>query len=641
MTTANDVTAKIEGLIAKGNSTTGFSDADLTTVVDRLTRGYGKRVFTVSSALVHVSSANAAGELYEGEPYSSELTADEDYSIQSVSVLMGGEDVTASAYIGGRIEIAAVTGDVVVTATATENPSYFNVTWADHFITCGQNTDNYNAWAPHGLQYDDVNDAYLMLQCHSSRHVNGTLSAWTLSRIYPDEPWRADDMGLPAENRLGALWVEGGVWYVLGVNSTTAYRSEDMGKTWNTFQIDLSASLWGIYKCGGVYYSGDDATTDTYYTSTDLRTWTKRSFGFSEQYPKLTEASFCQLKGHIYAFLRTNDSELGHPVILKSTDGVSWEFVSDALLHAWRSTTGCAQMGDYIVIADIDRDNGLLYYSRFDGETVEELNEWNVGRGGDDFHCPCVCSNGRGTVILEFMLHSWMFTGSFWDADQYACENMMFIGSAVGASAYSFKIERIVPHYETGTDEEAEAWVRQYYDIYAEDGVDVNIRHPYWNADFVRIEVPDSGQYQAAVVCKLNNVASFTANDARAWFYRGAHIVFFASKEGGSQRYGASINRDYPDQSSALLHIRGRPFICNNVAGSSGSIPSVQLREHVVEVPESDYTGTPQINAGFAPTDSLGLRRQAPIVSDTGNVANLRGFDLCTYVDSSGEVIST
>lgn len=45
------------------------------------------------------------------------LTADEDYTIQSVTVTMGGVDIS-SCYANGVITIPNVTGDVVDTAAA-------------------------------------------------------------------------------------------------------------------------------------------------------------------------------------------------------------------------------------------------------------------------------------------------------------------------------------------------------------------------------------------------------------------------------------------------------------------------------------------------------------------------------------------
>lgn len=73
----------------------------------------------VDSSLTNVSSSVALPmRVNLNEPFSTTLTPTTNYTITSVSVTMGGEDVTSSAYSGGVISIAEVTGDIVVTALA-------------------------------------------------------------------------------------------------------------------------------------------------------------------------------------------------------------------------------------------------------------------------------------------------------------------------------------------------------------------------------------------------------------------------------------------------------------------------------------------------------------------------------------------
>lgn len=476
----------------------------------------------------------------------------------------------------------------------TDEPatSFFNVEWSNYAITCGQNTNNYNAWAPNNLQYDSVNDAFIFLQCHADKHLNQTYSAWTLTRIYPDEPWKTEDLGLPAHNGLGCLWVEDGVWYVFQMDGTTAYKSNDMGKTWNTFTINLSAPFWGIYKCNGVYYSGDDSTTDTYYTSTDLVTWETCSFGFSDRYAALMEASFCWYKDYVWAFLRTNDATLGHPVILKSADGLTWEFVSDSMLHTYRSMVNCYPYEDYIILADIDRDNGILYYSRFDGETVLTLNQWNVGAGGDDFHCPCICSDGKETIIIEFMLHSWMFTGSASDNQQYNCENMMLIGKTSPAALHSFTIED-VPHTT------AEAFVAAYCEVYP---ADAELTYSGLN-----VNAETAGSYEAAIV--LKDMSMFCANaNNRSFIYRGNVVTALLNSE-NPVRWGSYANVNNQTSAYAVLEIGGKLYTYKGDV--TATLPAIQLRTAEKAVP---YNGTPQISGVLEATADLGLTKQFPIV---------------------------
>ena len=75
--------------------------------------------YTITNSLTNVSNSNTATKAEEGSAYSANLTADEDYTISSVTVSMGGVDISATAYDDGVISIGSVTGDIVITATAT------------------------------------------------------------------------------------------------------------------------------------------------------------------------------------------------------------------------------------------------------------------------------------------------------------------------------------------------------------------------------------------------------------------------------------------------------------------------------------------------------------------------------------------
>lgn len=76
--------------------------------------------WTVSQILTHVSSSFTASAVANLGEFEAELTADEDYTIANVVVLMGNEDVTSTAYDSSddTITIASVTGNLQIIATA-------------------------------------------------------------------------------------------------------------------------------------------------------------------------------------------------------------------------------------------------------------------------------------------------------------------------------------------------------------------------------------------------------------------------------------------------------------------------------------------------------------------------------------------
>lgn len=85
--------------------------------------------YSVTNNLTNCTNGNSATEAVEGGSYSATISANSGYELSSVVVTMGGADITSSAVSGGTINIANVTGNIVITAVATETevtPSYTN-----------------------------------------------------------------------------------------------------------------------------------------------------------------------------------------------------------------------------------------------------------------------------------------------------------------------------------------------------------------------------------------------------------------------------------------------------------------------------------------------------------------------------------
>ena len=82
---------------------------------------YAVRIrYTIANSLTHCASNNNATSIMEGYNYSAVLTPSSGYELSSVQIMMGGVNITASVYENGVINIAEVTGNVAITATATK-----------------------------------------------------------------------------------------------------------------------------------------------------------------------------------------------------------------------------------------------------------------------------------------------------------------------------------------------------------------------------------------------------------------------------------------------------------------------------------------------------------------------------------------
>ena len=83
--------------------------------------------YSVTSTLTNCKNSNGNTEIVEGGSYSATITANSGYDLKSVTVTMGGTNITSSAVSSGKITIANVTGDIVITAVAeVSGPAYVN-----------------------------------------------------------------------------------------------------------------------------------------------------------------------------------------------------------------------------------------------------------------------------------------------------------------------------------------------------------------------------------------------------------------------------------------------------------------------------------------------------------------------------------
>lgn len=79
--------------------------------------------YSVSYTLTDVTSSNTSETAVEGTAFSTTLSVGSGYALDTVTVKMSGSTITSSCYDpeNGRINIANVTGDIVITAKAVEN----------------------------------------------------------------------------------------------------------------------------------------------------------------------------------------------------------------------------------------------------------------------------------------------------------------------------------------------------------------------------------------------------------------------------------------------------------------------------------------------------------------------------------------
>lgn len=94
---------------------------DEVTTPDTLQAKIPTTMYSVTNTLTHCTTNNAATSVASGNAYAATITADTGYTLGTVTVTMGGTDISSTAVSGGAITVPSVTGALVITATATED----------------------------------------------------------------------------------------------------------------------------------------------------------------------------------------------------------------------------------------------------------------------------------------------------------------------------------------------------------------------------------------------------------------------------------------------------------------------------------------------------------------------------------------
>lgn len=89
--------------------------------------GYGATTwYSITKTVSNATISNSTTRIMKGKPYSATISVDEGCELSTVSVKMGGVDITSMSYADGTITIASVTGDIEITVQATMQLSVTN-----------------------------------------------------------------------------------------------------------------------------------------------------------------------------------------------------------------------------------------------------------------------------------------------------------------------------------------------------------------------------------------------------------------------------------------------------------------------------------------------------------------------------------
>ena len=110
----------LSGTIAEGSNTITVKYSGKTTTFTVTGTAPAVVYYTITKELVNVTINNGSNGVVKDSSYTAKLTAADGYTLDSVTVTMGGVDVTSTVYADGLVNIAYVTGNVEIIASAVE-----------------------------------------------------------------------------------------------------------------------------------------------------------------------------------------------------------------------------------------------------------------------------------------------------------------------------------------------------------------------------------------------------------------------------------------------------------------------------------------------------------------------------------------
>ena len=97
--------------------------------------------YSVTNNLSHAVNNNSNTRVEKYNSYSANITVETGYKLNSITVTMGGTDITSSCYSNGNISIEHVTGDIIITVvTSIIPPNTYSVTNALTQCTSNNNS---------------------------------------------------------------------------------------------------------------------------------------------------------------------------------------------------------------------------------------------------------------------------------------------------------------------------------------------------------------------------------------------------------------------------------------------------------------------------------------------------------------------
>lgn len=314
---------------------------------------YTNIFYNVSSVLVGCSSSNSAATVRRGKPYTATISALAGYKMlgATVTVTMGGEDITSTAYTysnkQGLISIASASGEIAISITAVVDAVPFTVRYDSYSTPLGANL------------------AILGTDLYTSRkNTSGSYRAQILKSANNGASWALGKSlsGMSTSYMPESVFSNGNMMYCGNYTSTD-------GTTWT------SGSTFGKPKwTANDVFIRFNSPDNSYYFSKDLNSagsaLVYNKLGIGDSYRNSPDyVYFKYVNGLYFCINKSGESDSRYRKIMYSAD------LSASLPGTW-TNTGFYKAGGYLnklssKVVDFTYDGNLYYGLTNDGKIVK------------------------------------------------------------------------------------------------------------------------------------------------------------------------------------------------------------------------------------------------------------------------------
>lgn len=311
---------------------------------------YTNIFYNVSSVLVGCSSNNSAATVRRGKPYTATISALAGYKLlgATVTVTMGGEDITSTAYTysnkQGLISIASASGEIAISVTAVVDAVPFAVRYNSYDIPLGANL------------------AILGTDLYTSRKKSGNYKAQMLKSANNGASWALGQTlsGMASRNNPEWVFSNGNMMYCGNYTSTD-------GTTW-TSGSTFGRPDWTANDVFISLYSGEFKFSKDLNSAGSPLSYTKLGIGDSYK-NSANYVYFKYVNGLYFCINKSEENDSRYRKIMYSAD------LSDNLPGTW-TNTGFYKSGGYLKnlsskVVDLTYDGNSYYGLTNDGKIVK------------------------------------------------------------------------------------------------------------------------------------------------------------------------------------------------------------------------------------------------------------------------------